>query len=402
MPYKGSQQPDLVGLALNLMQMKRDRELDERKLALEEFKAQQMAQSNAIQAQRDDIKWQLDIQRSAMDLDEKMVGREKALAPTMNAANDPRLDNSTRQTAANQFVRGLNQQIAAGRDPEMVGGNVGAEAATMRAKDLSAAPNLDWEYDSAGNKRRVIVGEGGQMTPVPGAVWVPPKAGVTVNVGGDGALDLNQVVAASRDERRDFVERMAPFEAIEKAQSTMKNVRAMADKNGVLPQQASQIIASDAMAALRAEALNEGDVARLTAVGLWNKAYAVLGLPPTMTVEQLDTLSKMLDDKAREAIPKRKSLIKEASFRAKQFGFDPRLVLGEYADNPRAGSGSSKEAEDIRAAREAATTGAPPTDFEYQRAEKNLRQNPKFRTGPIDVNALNEEVRRMRGMAGGN
>jgi len=180
------------------------------------------------------------------------------------------------------------------------------------------------------------------MTPVPGAAWVPPRAGVTVNVGGEDGLDLNQVVAASRDERRDFVARMEPFEAIRRAQSSIKNVRAMAGKDGLLPQQASQIIASDAMAALRPEALNEGDVARLTAVGLWNKINARLGLPPQMTVGQLDTLSRMINDKAKDAAPRRKALIRESIYRAKQFGFDPRLIIGEYADDFDGSSGSPK------------------------------------------------------------
>lgn len=153
---------------------------------------------------------------------------------------------------------------------------------------------------------------------------------VEVNTGSQG-LDLNQVANASRAERASFVEQMKPFESFDRARATLRNVRAMADERGVLPQQASQIIASDAMAALRPEALNEGDVARLTAVGLWNKAYAVLGLPPQMTVEQLDTLAKMIEDKAREAEPKRRALIDDGRFRAQQFGFDPRLILGEYA-----------------------------------------------------------------------
>lgn len=157
----------------------------------------------------------------------------------------------------------------------------------------------------------------------------PVQSGPLVNIEGD-SLDMNQIATASRAERQSFVERMAPFEMLDRAQTTMRNVRAMADQNGVLPQQASQIIASDAMAALRPEALNEGDVARLTAVGLWNKALARLGLPPQMTVDQLDTLTRMIEDKAREAAPKRRALIEDGRFRAEQFGFAPRLILGEY------------------------------------------------------------------------
>lgn len=157
---------------------------------------------------------------------------------------------------------------------------------------------------------------------------VPRAPLVTV---GDNGLDLNQIAGTSRAERASFVEAMKPFEAYDRARATITNVRSMADARGVLPQQASQIIASDVMAALRPEALNEGDVARLTAVGLWNKALSAVGLPPEMTVAQLDTLARMVEDKAKQAEPKRRALIEDGRYRAQQFGFDPRLIIGDYA-----------------------------------------------------------------------
>lgn len=157
---------------------------------------------------------------------------------------------------------------------------------------------------------------------------VPRAPLVTV---GDNGLDLNQIAGTSRAERASFVEAMKPFEAYDRARATITNVRSMADARGVLPQQASQIIASDVMAALRPEALNEGDVARLTAVGLWNKALSAVGLPPEMTVAQLDTLARMVEDKAKQAEPKRRALIDDGRYRAQQFGFDPRLIIGDYA-----------------------------------------------------------------------
>jgi len=114
------------------------------------------------------------------------------------------------------------------------------------------------------------------------------------------------------------------------------------------------------MAALRPEALNEGDVARLTSVGVWNKALARIGLPPQMTVEQLDTLSKMINDKAREAEPRRRALIKDARKRAKYFGFPPDLILGEYADgiprNPRPVPADASSNSDASAS----DSGSPP------------------------------------------
>lgn len=181
--------------------------------------------------------------------------------------------------------------------------------------------------------KAVMTPEGPKYVPVEEASGMTPFSPGLVNIhNAPSGLDPNQVATASRAERASFMASMAPFEAFDRAKTTMRNVRGMADEKGILPQQASQIIASDAMAALRPEALNEGDVARLTAVGLWNKINAAIGLPPQMTVEQLDTLSKMIEDKAREAEPKRKALIEDGRFRAQTFQFDPRLILGEYTD----------------------------------------------------------------------
>lgn len=137
MAFQGQQQgPDMISLALNLMQMRRDNEFQERKFKLEEAKLAQQAQMDAIQAQRDQAEWLLGMQKSQLDLDNAMSERERALAPTLNAANDMRLSPTDRQTAANQFVRGIEEQIASGRSPTMVGGNAGAEAAAMRAGAL--------------------------------------------------------------------------------------------------------------------------------------------------------------------------------------------------------------------------------------------------------------------------
>lgn len=330
MAFQGAQnQPDLVGLALNLMQMRRDRELAERKMALEEFKAKSAAEAAQQSARLDAIKLGRELQKSSQEAG-------AALGPSLATATDGNAPAGDQAAAARSFLPALwrEAQFRVGPGMPVTGdvlNQIGNEAAAAGALSRSAAraePKLDWEYDEAGNKRRVVVGDGGKMTPVPGAVWVPPKAGVTVNVGGDG-LDPAQIATASRAEASAFREQIAPFEAFDRAIATMRNVRRMADKDGVLPQQASQIIASDAMAALRPEALNEGDVARLTAVGVWNKALARIGLPPQMTVEQLDTLSQMIKDKAREAEPQRRAIIEDAKFRAEYFGFPPRLILGE-------------------------------------------------------------------------
>lgn len=350
MAFQGTQQPDLIGLALNLMQMRRQNELNDRRLALDEFKAKADAEAAREKGRLEAIKLGREMAGSA-------ATAGASLGPSLATATDQGAPAEDQAAAARAYLAGLQQeaQFRAGPGMRVTGdilNQVGNEAASSNALARSASraePKLDWEYDKEGNKRRVIVGEGGKMTPVPGAVWVPPKAGVTVNVGGKDGLDLNQVATASRAERDAFRQQMVPFESFDRARTTMRNVRKMADENGILPQAASQIIASDAMAALRPEALNEGDVARLTQVGIWNKALARIGLPPQMTVEQLDTLAKMINDKAREAEPKRRAIIKDARKRAKYFGFPPDLILGEYTDGipslpnttPSAGSNGS-------------------------------------------------------------
>lgn len=342
MAFQGNKGPDLVSLALNIMQMKRDREFEERRLAIEEFKAQ----NDARLAQNKNILEMMKLARETAGTEKKASAE---LAPTLSIAADDAAPMADRAAAARAYLPGLMQeaQFRAGPGNQVTGdilNQVGNEAAAASAVTRATAqPNLDWEYDSAGNKRRVKVAADGSMTPVPGAVWVPPKAGVTVNnvLGGSG-FTPKQLADVSGTEQVRFQERMKPYEALDRAQATMRNVRKMADKNGVLPQQASQIIASDAMAALRPEALNEGDVARLTAVGMWNKALARVGLPPQMTVDQLDTLSKMIDDKAKGASAKRRAIIKDAVFRAEEFKINPRLIIGDYADGLGAGSRKAK------------------------------------------------------------
>lgn len=201
-----------------------------------------------------------------------------------------------------------------------------ADAYPQQAAERLLAP------PKAPNLKPIMTDDGPRYVTAEEAVGQTPFSPSLVEINnGPGGLDMNQIATASRAERQAFLAAMVPFESFDRARSTMRNVRNMADERGVLPQQASQIIASDAMAALRPEALNEGDVARLTAVGLWNKINAAIGLPPQMTVEQLDTLARMIEDKAREAEPKRQALIEDGRFRAQQFGFDPRLILGDYA-----------------------------------------------------------------------
>lgn len=341
------QAPDMVSLALNLMQMKRQADLEERRMALEEAKMQAEQRAAELQARRDNIEWGLNIQKSAAELDAKRQEMGGGLAPSLGVVMDPAATGEEQRAAGSNYANSLMQraQILAGFDengyPNPVRGedlnalgNIASGTLGVENAKARNTPTLDWEYRENGDKRRVIVGPGGKMTPVPGAVWVPPKSGVTVNVGGEG-LDLNQIATASREERKAFQEKIAPFEALDNAKATLESFRAMADKDGNLPYEAAQFVSSDVMAAMRAEALNEGDVKRLTAVGLWNAAKGVFNIPPQMTVRQTDTLVKILDARSRAREPKRRAIIKEGAYRAKSFGFDPRLIIGEYADESK-------------------------------------------------------------------
>lgn len=255
-----------------------------------------------------------------------------AQAPSLtDELNRYRLRQMQRDEEQAEMEAGRRQRLAAAAsDPRNYGETWAREypeeagkAAFTQSLKPTAQPAL----------KAIMTPEGPQYVPADQAVGKAPYSPSLVEING---LDANQIANASRAERASFVEAMKPFESFDRARATLRNVRGMADEKGILPQQASQIIASDAMAALRPEALNEGDVARLTAVGLWNKVNAALGLPPQMTVDQLDTLAKMIEDKAREAEPKRQAIIEDGRFRAQEFGFNPRLILGEYATPGRA------------------------------------------------------------------
>ena len=206
------QAPDMVSLALNLMQMKRQADLEERRMALEEAKMQAEQRAAELQARRDNIEWGLNIQKSAAELDAKRQEMGGGLAPSLGVVMDPAATGEEQRAAGSNYANSLMQraQILAGFDengyPNPVRGedlnalgNIASGTLGVENAKARNTPTLDWEYRENGDKRRVIVGPGGKMTPVPGAVWVPPKSGVTVNVGGEG-LDLNQIATASREQ----------------------------------------------------------------------------------------------------------------------------------------------------------------------------------------------------------
>lgn len=134
MAFKGTQGPDLVSLALNIMQMKRDREFEDRRLSLEEFKAQEAARTNAIQAQRDSIDFDLSLKERQAALKEKGISldttqrkNEMSMGTTLDLVNDPKAAPDQRYAAArqfDQFVQSQGKEFQ--RAPEVVGANIGA------------------------------------------------------------------------------------------------------------------------------------------------------------------------------------------------------------------------------------------------------------------------------------
>ena len=146
MAFKGTQGPDLVSLALNIMQMKRDREFEERRLSLEEFKAQESARANAIKAQRDSIDFELLLQERRAALKEKLISldttqrtNEMNMGPTLDLVNDPMAAPDQRYAAArqfDQFVQSQGKEFQ--RAPEVVGSNIGAGRGLMLQKERLA------------------------------------------------------------------------------------------------------------------------------------------------------------------------------------------------------------------------------------------------------------------------
>lgn len=146
MAFKGTQGPDLVSLALNIMQMKRDREFEDRRLSLEEFKAQEAARTNAIQAQRDDAKFGLEmkereakLREAGVSLDSTLRDNEMKMGPTLDLVNDPKAAPDQRYAAArqfDQFVQSQGSQFQ--RPPEAVGANIGAGRGLMLQTERQA------------------------------------------------------------------------------------------------------------------------------------------------------------------------------------------------------------------------------------------------------------------------
>lgn len=346
MPFQGNVNAGAVdpGLIKMLFDQKARREEIAYRQQIDQAEAARQAMLDSKEQARKDELHRLAVfeKRLAVSKGAKEMG--SSLAPNLDLALDENAAPSDRQAGGASYIQGLQEsaQLAAGFDPagnpnQITGdilnrlGNEAAASAGLRRAEARSNPTLDWEYDSAGNKRRSIVGEGGRMTPVPGASWVPPRSGVTVNVGG-GELDLKQIADVSARESQTFQEKIAPFEANENALSGLESFRSMADENGMLPYEASQFVASDVMASMRGEALNEGDVKRLASVGLMNTAKEWVGIPARMSVSQADTLAQILSERAKSKEGKRRRLIRNGIYRAEKFQIDPKLVVGDYAD----------------------------------------------------------------------
>lgn len=131
MAFQGAQnQPDLVGLALNLMQMRRDRELAERKMALEEGRLRFDQQQSAIQAARDAEDWKLakmereaKLKEQGFNLNSAFASQDQGIGQLLASVNSPDTPAAERNAAVSALNQYAIQQDALGRDMNQVGGN---------------------------------------------------------------------------------------------------------------------------------------------------------------------------------------------------------------------------------------------------------------------------------------
>jgi hypothetical protein len=134
-----TQPPDMVSLALHLMQSRRDRELEERKLSLQEAKLAQDARLAAIQEQRDSRLFELDLKEreatlkeSGISLDNAVTEKEMGMGQSLEAVNNPALDPGSRHAAARAIDMFVQSQAGQGRNPVQVGANIGSGLGLMK------------------------------------------------------------------------------------------------------------------------------------------------------------------------------------------------------------------------------------------------------------------------------
>lgn len=141
------QAPDMVSLALNLMQMKRQADLEERKMALDEARLQAEQRRQEIQDHRDSIQWGLDMQRQGLEIDN--AKREAGLKATADLAGplsivlDPAATQPEQSMAAQSYLPQLMDRAKAmdptgGADLGRYLNQAGIQAGGMVASSLAS------------------------------------------------------------------------------------------------------------------------------------------------------------------------------------------------------------------------------------------------------------------------
>lgn len=394
MAFQGAQnQPDLVGLALNLMQMRRDRELAERKMALEEGRLRFDQQQSAIQAARDAEDWRLTKLEREAALKEQGVsfaGAQDKLeqglgGQLLGIVNDPMATPADRHSAARRFDLFVQQQASpdVGRAPNLVGSNAGAGLASIgsaertesRIKDEDARRSENSQVSVYERQRRIDQ----RMAEKAAAIE-------------DNAVRAGKWTGKDLDARAAVEEKRLAF--------APETTRMWNQLDNLDPTNPNDILVLTYMAQ---KSIDEGGVVRNEDVNTW-RAQGFSGFDAALAQAQsFYDKNKRYPDGFGQNLKRtvagmlegfdQKVVDLDAEFRAtaERNGWSPEMTARADAYPLQ-----KAQARERIAAREAASSDGPPTDFEYKRAERVLRRNPKFRSGEIPVAELNAQVRRMR------
>lgn len=140
------QAPDMVSLALNLMQMKRQQELEDRKLAMQESQMQMEQKRAAIQDYRDSVMFDLQSQEKGLAIDNaKREAGLKAtgdLAEPLSIVMDPSAPPAEQSMAAQSYLPQLMSRAQAldptgGADLGRYLNQAGVEAGGMVASSMA-------------------------------------------------------------------------------------------------------------------------------------------------------------------------------------------------------------------------------------------------------------------------
>lgn len=389
------QAPDLVGLALNLMQMKRDRELQERKLALEEQRMRFDQQQAALQAERDAVTFKLDVREREAALADSGIQRdttqrtnEMGMGQTLDLVNDAKATDDQRYAAArqiDQFVQSQGSQFQ--RAPEMVGANLGAgrglmlqkERLTEAVKEGDAARQDRWSIVAERrSEARTIAAEERAARRKQAEDEAAAAGGVYDNKG------VAKLAASYHEERKEAYTQNRDWKVVDEADPNDKG-----DNYKMI-----QILQRK----IDPATVREGDVAMWRAMGVDNwGAFAARAQKVATGNERFPAgFGEMLKRQLEGYMTAEDERINDLATGHERY-------VAENIRNPNQARAALPDQEAVDAVRariadrENAANGGPPTDSEYARAERLLRR--RGAKGKIDGAALNAEVQRMRSSA---